>query len=109
MAEPTPLREPTFLILATLASGPAHGYGVIKAVEELSGGRVKLRAGTLYGALDRLEADGYVKFQGSSSDGGPPRKYYVLTPAGAELLRAEAERQAANAQVALERLGMAGS
>ena len=48
------MQEPTFLILTALAAQPLHGYGVIQAVRELSGGDVVLRAGTLYGALDRL-------------------------------------------------------
>ncbi|GAA1022908.1 hypothetical protein Aple_100550 [Acrocarpospora pleiomorpha] len=41
------MRESTFLILAALAAGPQHGYGVIADVAEISGGRVVLRAGTL--------------------------------------------------------------
>ncbi len=49
-----PLREPTFLILAALAPQPLHGYAIIGEVAELSGGRLSLRPGTLYGALDRL-------------------------------------------------------
>ncbi|GGN48850.1 DNA-binding PadR family transcriptional regulator [Actinoplanes campanulatus] len=48
------LQEPTFLILAALAAQPRHGYGVVQAVYDLSGGEVKLRPGALYGALDRL-------------------------------------------------------
>ena len=49
-----PLQEPSFLILTALASGPKHGYAVLRGVEELSNGRVSLRPGTLYTALDRL-------------------------------------------------------
>ena len=48
-----PLREPTFLILAALAPQPLHGYAIIGEVADLSGGRLALRPGTLYGALDR--------------------------------------------------------
>ena len=43
-------------MLTALAAGPLHGYGIIQEVASLSGDRVKLRAGTLYGALDRLQA-----------------------------------------------------
>ena len=50
------MQEPTFLILAALAAEPLHGYGVILEVTQLSAGRVTLRPGTLYGALDRLVA-----------------------------------------------------
>jgi PadR family transcriptional regulator len=58
------LREPTYFILASLIDGPLHGYGIIKQAEQLSGGRVRLAAGTLHGALDRLMADGLVEEQG---------------------------------------------
>ena len=67
-----------------------HGYGIIKAVEEMSEGRVRLRAGTLYGALERLESQGYVAFHGEGSDGGPARRYYRLTTEGQSLLASEA-------------------
>ena len=99
-----PLREPTFLALAALGPGPLHGYGIIKAVEEMSDGRVRLRAGTLYGALERLESQGYVAFHGEGSDGGPARRYYRLTTAGQQLLTSEASRLAANARIAFARL-----
>ena len=52
-----PMQEATFLILTALATGSQHGYGIISEVAEISGERVRLRAGTLYTALDRLRAD----------------------------------------------------
>jgi len=104
VTNPGPLREPTFLVLAALGPGSLHGYGIIKAVEEMSDGRVRLRAGTLYGALERLESQGYVAFCGEGSDGGPARRYYELTPAGQQLLASEASRLAANARIAFARL-----
>ena len=54
------MQEATFLILTALAAGSQHGYGVISDVLAISGGRVRLRAGTLYSALDRLRIDGLV-------------------------------------------------
>jgi Transcriptional regulator PadR-like family len=48
------MQEPTFLILAALATGAQHGYGIMTDVTRISGGRERLRAGTLYAALDRL-------------------------------------------------------
>ena len=48
------IREPTLFVLAALARVPLHGYAIIRSVAELSEGRVTLRAGTLYAALDRL-------------------------------------------------------
>ena len=52
------MREPTFLVLTALAEEPRHGYAVIEDVSAMTGGRVRLRAGTLYAALDRLRAEG---------------------------------------------------
>lgn len=98
------LREPTFLILVALASGPSHGYGIIKEVAALSDGRVRLRAGTLYGALDRLEADGHISFDGEEAGDGPTRRCYRLTKAGRVLLDAEMRRMEANLGAARSKL-----
>jgi PadR family transcriptional regulator PadR len=99
MADAPPLREPTFFILTALLPGALHGYGIIKAVEEMSDGRVRLRAGTLYAALDRLENAGCVTLDREVSEGGPPRRYYRLAPAGVALLEAEERRLAENAKL----------
>jgi DNA-binding PadR family transcriptional regulator len=106
VVDPRPLREPTFLVLVALGPGPLHGYGIIKAIEEMSDGRVRLRAGTLYAALDRLEDQGLVVFHGEGSDGGPARRYFRLTDAGRELLASEASRLQSNARLAFDRLGV---
>ena len=98
MAGPS-LQEPTFFILAALAREQAHGYRLLGAVEDLSQGRVRLRAGTLYGALDRLERDGYIELGGVESEGGPPRRSYRITAAGRQLLQAEIDRLEANATI----------
>jgi DNA-binding PadR family transcriptional regulator len=87
-----PLREPTVLILAALAAGPLHGYGIIREVAGLSGGRLSLRPGTLYGALDRLSEEGLVQADGEEVVDGRLRRYYRLTEPGAGVLAAEAER-----------------
>lgn len=55
------MSEQTFLVLTALADEPMHGYGIVRAAEEVSAGEVHLRVGTLYGALDRLVADGLVE------------------------------------------------
>ena len=107
MSSTTPLREPTFHILAALAAEDAHGYRLIKAVEELSEGRIVLRAGTLYGALARLEADGQVEAVGTSQAGGPARRTYRLTTQGRNLLAAELRRLEANVAMARSQLGRA--
>ena len=96
----TPLQEPTFLVLATLATDPLHGYGIIQAVAELSEGRVQLRAGTLYPALDRLTNEGFVELAREEIVDNRLRRYYQLTEAGAERLGADMHRQRINAEVA---------
>lgn len=101
------LREPTFLILAAVAPAPLHGYGVIQAVEELSEGRVRLRPGTLYAALDRMVGEGLLVMDSEEVVDGRLRRYYRITPAGVEVLRAGVEQLEANALAArsqLERL-----
>jgi DNA-binding PadR family transcriptional regulator len=104
--EPSEIREPTFLILTALAPGRLHGYGIIQHVDTLSGGRVTLRPGTLYGALDRLAASGLVEVDGEGVEQGRFRRYYKLTGTGAEVLAGEAERLAANVRHANARLAM---
>jgi DNA-binding PadR family transcriptional regulator len=98
------MQEPTFLILTALADGTQHGYGIMTDVTRISGGRVKLRAGTLYAALDRLLGEGIVVVDREEIAAGRLRRYYRLTPAGADLLAAEAARLSANAKVATQRL-----
>ncbi len=90
------MREPTFLVLAALATGRKHGYGLMTQIREDSGGRVDLRAGTLYAALDRLTGGGLVVEAGEEVIGGRLRRYYELTEDGIETLTAETRRLQAN-------------
>ena len=99
-----PLREPTFLILAALAPQPLHGYAIIGEVADLSGGRLALRPGTLYGALDRLADEGLLESDREEVVEGRMRRYYRLTDAGASLLEREAARLQDNADAARRRL-----
>lgn len=99
-----PLREPTFLILTALAGEPLHGYGLIAEVDRLSGGRVSLRPGTLYGALDRLVDAGMVRVDHEEIVEGRLRRYYQLTEPGGEVLAAETERMRRNVDAATARL-----
>ncbi len=100
----TEMREPTFLVLAALADVPRHGYGVMREVDAMSNGRVKLRAGTLYAALERLVEEGHVAESGQEVVDGRLRRYYALTDDGAAALASEIERTRANANQAASRL-----
>jgi PadR family transcriptional regulator, regulatory protein PadR len=93
------MREPTYFILAALQDGPLHGYGIIKRTEVLSDQRLTLAAGTLYGALDRLVATGFVTSGPSYVENGRPRRDYELTDAGSTALVAEAARLAQASRV----------
>src|SRR5258705_7685129 len=98
------LQEPTFLILAALAEQPMHGYGVIQEVTSLSAGRVTLRPGTLYGALDRLVEQGLVDQDRDEIVDGRLRRYHPLTDQGARVLAAQAHPLSTHPQVAPARL-----
>jgi DNA-binding PadR family transcriptional regulator len=101
-----PVNPRDFLILLALAEGEAHGYGILKEVEEETGGGVLLDPANLYRALKRLMKTGLV----NESDKRPAadldderRKYYGLTPLGARVVQAEAERLRGLAEVAVAR------
>ena len=102
------MQEATFLILTALAERSQHGYGIITDVREISGGRVQLRAGTLYTALDRLCTEELIAVDREEVVDGRLRRYYRLARPGAELLAAEATRLQASAAKALSRLRLAG-
>jgi DNA-binding PadR family transcriptional regulator len=102
------MQEATFLILTALATGAQHGYGIITDVQQISGGRVRLRAGTLYTALDRLRGDELVVIDREEIVDNRLRRYYKLTPRGTVQLATEAARLQANAAAALSRLDLAG-
>jgi DNA-binding PadR family transcriptional regulator len=98
------MQEATYLILTALAAGSQHGYGIIADVTEISDGRVRLRAGTLYTALDRLKTDGLIALDREAIADGRLRRYYRLTPDGQQRLAEEAARLHANALAAMRRL-----
>jgi DNA-binding PadR family transcriptional regulator len=101
------MQEATFLILTALADGTRHGYGIISEVAGISGGRVRLRAGTLYTALDRLRADGLIDVDREEIVDNRLRRYYWLSPEGGRRLAVEAARLQANALAAMKRLNPA--
>lgn len=98
------MQEATFLIMTALAAEPLHGYGVVRAVEALSHGDVVLKAGTLYGALDRLTEQGLLEVDREEAVSGRLRRYYRLTDSGATALSQQSARlrqhtEAADAQL----------
>ena len=97
------MREPTYFVLASLLDGPLHGYAIIKRTAELSGGRVRMATGTLYTALDRLAAEGYIRPVSEEIVNGRARRSYGLTEPGASALRAEAARMTAAAAIVTSR------
>ena len=86
-----PLSEPVMLILASLADSPRHGYGLIKDIEVMSGGRVRLSTGTLFGALRRLLAEKLIE-RLDLEDTSRDKQTYRLTPLGRRQLQLEVER-----------------
>ena len=86
-----PLTEPVMLIMMSLAGQPRHGYSILKDVEEMSGGRVLLSTGTLYGALRRLLDEGWIeRFEEEERSRG--RQAYRLTAGGRRNLQTEVAR-----------------
>ena len=92
-----PLSRTEFLVLAALVDEPRHGYGVVKAIEERTGGEVRLRPANLYRVLDRLLDRGLlaeVEAVGEGSGGAERSRYFEATTAGRSAALAEAERLA---------------
>lgn len=94
------MREPTLLLLTALAEGRQHGYALLQSVSALSNGGVRLRPGSLYGALDRLAREGLVKETGTEVVAGRHRRYYDLTETGVQALTVATQRAAENAAAA---------
>lgn len=93
----SPLGPRDWHVLVTLCEGPLHGYGIMKAVERDSGGKVSAEIGSLYRILDRLAEDELLVEVDSPDDApddtrGRRRRYYGLTEAGRAALRRESVR-----------------
>jgi|SRR5262245_22198961 len=99
------LTEPVLLILTSLADQPRHGYALIKDIEMLSDGRVRLSTGTLFGALRRLLENGWIeRFEQADTTRG--KQAYRLTPAGLGQLQLELDRMRQLTRAATARLKM---
>lgn len=95
-----PMSETAYYILLSLTA-PRHGYGIMQHVENITGGRLVLGPGTLYGSLSRMEKDGLIRVAAEEER----RKVYVITEAGRMVLQAELARLrelVANGVAALE-------
>jgi DNA-binding PadR family transcriptional regulator len=103
MRHVAPLSEPVLLILASLAGGPRHGYALMKDIEALSGGRVRLSTGTLYGALRRLLQDSWIE-RHQQEDTSRDKQAYRLTAAGRAQVEIELDRMRQVTRVAAARL-----
>ena len=83
------LTEAVYYILLSLMQ-PMHGYGIMQNVEKLSGGRLRLAAGTLYGAISTMLDKGWIAALTGEVDSR--KKEYVITEAGKAILQAEYTR-----------------
>ena len=84
------MTESVYYILLSLGT-PNHGYGIIQNTMELTGGRLELGAGTLYGALNTLLEKGWINLY-SEDKHSRKKKQYIITEAGKFALQTEMER-----------------
>jgi DNA-binding PadR family transcriptional regulator len=98
-----PLSEPVFLILLSLAENARHGYALMKDIERLSDGRVRMSTGTLYGALRRLLEYLWIE-RFEQEDTSREKQVYRLTSAGKGQLHKELDRMTRLTRMAADRL-----
>lgn len=77
------------LILRVAALRPIHGYGIVQRIQQISKDALRIRQGSLYPALYRLEERGWLKSDWKTTDGGRDAKFYSVTKAGLRQLDAE--------------------
>ena len=82
-----PMTETSFYILLCLRE-PSHGYQIVRSVEELTGGEIRLSPGTMYGTLSKMEKDGLIALDREEEK----RKIYRITSLGKEILSLEMKR-----------------
>jgi len=95
------LTEVTFYILLSLFT-PRHGYAIMQFIEERTGGRLSLGAGTLYGALNTLEEKGWIALCGNNEG---RKKEYLITDLGREIATKELARLQELTQTAVKIIG----
>ncbi len=87
MSSQGPMTEAAFYILLAMTK-PGHGYGMMQRIKELSGGRLTMGPGTLYGVLTRMNKDGWIRL----TEEKDRRKNYEITEAGRQALLIEYRR-----------------
>ena len=87
MADNQPMTEAAYYVLLSLLE-TGYGYGMMQRIKELSGGRIRMGPGTMYGVLTRMNREGLIKL----TDDDGRRKSYTITDEGRKLLLAEYER-----------------
>ena len=93
MKEKTDVRQGTLalMVLKTLeVLGPLHGYGIARRIEQISGDLLAVNQGTLYPVLLKLEQEGAITSEWGASENNRRARFYRLTRAGRQQLRAEA-------------------
>lgn len=99
-----PMSPMDFQVLLVLSREPLHGYAIMKAVEEVSSGRVRIEMGSLYRIIGRLLTNGLIEEAPDRDDSPRPgrrRRSYRLTPLGVDVARAEALRLRDTVEIAL--------
>ena len=91
------------MILRTLALGPLHGLGIVDRIAQVTGGALQIKAGSLFPALYRLEADGFISGEWGEAKSGRRARLYTLTKAGRRKL-ADQKRSWARAALAVEQV-----
>jgi len=79
------------LVLKTLSLAPMHGWGISQRIQQISDGVLAVNQGSLYPALQRLEADGLISSSWGTTESNRRARYYRLTAAGSRALRQEVE------------------
>jgi DNA-binding PadR family transcriptional regulator len=100
-----PLSEAVLLILMSLAHTPRHGYALMKDIDALSQGRVRVSTGTLYGALRRLLEGGWIE-RFEQDDTSRDKQAYRLTADGRRQLDSELDRMKQLTRAAAARFGI---
>ena|SRR3954471_12822913 len=104
---PSDMRRHWFFILLSLAERDRHGSGIVRDVLGLTGGELRLWPVTLYGSLDELRENGWIRELGTAPEGDEDRghrRWFCITPLGRRALVAEMERMRSLVAVAQRRV-----